>query len=260
MSKPNTRMLMGGHGTAVGYQVFTTSGVWNWGMAGAPETVDLLLIGGGGSSGTTGRNSDNPDIWVNGGGGSSGEIVTLFDVPVSGNVDVIIGEGGTPGANNHTGINGSDTFFGTYRAGGGGGGGGTRSRSLEDGRIVNRFNVTPGRIRGGGGAVGSAGSAAGMDGWSNGNPGLDGGAFGPTVSGAGAGYGTLSSSGYLGVTADSLGFGGIPGIPTGLGASNNGGGTAPRGRGIGGGAMSNIPTTQRRPAGGSGLVVVRWGS
>src|SRR5690606_38958612 len=98
------------------YQVFTTSGTWDWEAAGQPATVDVLVVAGGGGGGSR-----------QGGGGGAGGVLIQEGVEVTGDVAVVVGVGGSGGSSGGRGSNGGASSFGAISATGGGGGGGRTS-------------------------------------------------------------------------------------------------------------------------------------
>jgi hypothetical protein len=124
------------------FQLFTSSGLWDWFTSGEPRNVDVLVVGGGGGGG-------NGGVGLAGGGGGAGGIRYYPGVPVSGPVAVTVGLGGNAGSN------GSPSSFGLAYTAPGGGGGGTGSvttPSVRDG--------ASGASGGGAGAANVTGSAA----------------------------------------------------------------------------------------------------
>ena len=78
------------------YEVFTAGGTWDWSAAGSPGTVDLLLVGAGGSGG---KHS------TGGGGGGAGQVREVTALAVSADVTVTIGVGGAELTANGSGAN-----------------------------------------------------------------------------------------------------------------------------------------------------------
>jgi hypothetical protein len=261
------------------YEVFLSSGTWDWTAAGSPSTVDVLLVAGGGGGGSR----------SGGGGGGAGGLRVVTGASVSGNVTVTVGSGGA-GASNAAlgqGSDGAASSFGAESAAGGGGGG--------EANITNTAG-TAGRLGGSGGGGGrndaatSNGGAASPTGQGNaGGIGGGGVAFGGGGGGGAGGAGGnreaasngLGGLGGLGIALESLGWtpesgpatvciggqggrtsaataggqGGGGDAPTGSsgtnGASNTGGGG-----GGGGSPLSGVFGSGG--SGGSGLVIVRW--
>ena len=268
------------------YEVFLSSGTWDWTAAGSPSTVDVLLVGGGGA----GCHGPGGNV-VPGGGGGAGGVRVASAVSVAGNVTVTVGSGAVespadatgPGANGEASSFGSETVLGggggginnsTRIAGSGGSGGGTSSfgdpgfgTSGQGNNGANGTTNTNGSRSGGGGGKSTAGVAGGTQTGGNGGSGVtlvslgfsEAIAFGaPSAVGGGGGGGAYRSSGTQTGGAGGSGGGGAGGTgavtPTGgqAGAANTGGG------GGGGGTNSDAGGASTGGAGGSGLVVVRW--
>ena len=265
-----------------GFEVFTTSGTWDWAAAGSPATVDVLLVAGGGGGGGD----------FGGGGGGAGGVREVLDVSVSSDVTVTVGDGGAGAMD--PGNNGSDSSFGALTATGGGGGGGGWTNSIEsrgrdggsgggagrgghtgDGQYGGSGvagqghdgggNLSVNETAGGGGGKAEAGKnpsvtpVKGGDGgdgvtlesigWSvEGAPAAVGGGGGGGTSGGAdryAGYGGFGGGGDAGpnASANTTGIGSA-------GTANTGGG--------GGGGHSQDGTNYIGGDGGTGLVIVRW--
>ncbi|MCS5590594.1 MAG: hypothetical protein NZ824_11580 [Candidatus Thioglobus sp.] len=114
-----------------GYDVFTSSGTWDFEAAGSPDTVFVTLVGGGGG-GSVGYYEGSCYRGVGGTGG----VILWREVSVNSNETVTVGGGGSgSGGNNKNTIGasaGGDTDFGPISVGGGaassygdGGSGGT---------------------------------------------------------------------------------------------------------------------------------------
>jgi hypothetical protein len=261
------------------YEVFLSSGTWDWTAAGSPSTVDVLLVAGGGGGGSR----------SGGGGGGAGGLRVVENVSVTGSVTVTVGNGGA-GASNAAlgqGSDGAASSFAAESAAGGGGGGAANSDTNAD------SNGRSGGSGGGGGRQDTANSSSGVaspSGQGNGG-GIGGGgiAFGGGGGGGAGGAGGdreaapngLGGLGGLGIALESLGWtpesgpatvciggqggrtsaataggqGGGGDAPTGSsgtnGASNTGGGG-----GGGGSPLSGVFGSGG--SGGSGLVIVRW--
>ncbi len=268
-----------GAGPTAQYEVFLSSGTWDWTAAGSPSTVDVLLVGGGGGGGSR----------SGGGGGGAGGLRVVTGASVSGNVTVTVGSGGA-GASNAAlgqGSDGAASSFGAESVAGGGGGG--------EANITNTAG-TAGRLGGSGGGGGrndaatSNGGAASPTGQGNaGGIGGGGVAFGGGGGGGAGGAGGnraaasngLGGLGGLGIALESLGWtpesgpatvciGGQGGRTNVFGSSGGqgGGGAAPTDQngtsggantgGGGGGGSSTGGGTGSGGSGGSGLVIVRW--
>lgn len=259
------------------YEVFTASGTWDWGAAGQPAEVDVLVLAGGGGGGSR----------QEGGGGGAGGLVIASGVAVAGNVTVTVGGGGAGGsaAAGEQGQDGQSSSFGAVTATGGGGGGaaftdnplcvgrnggsgggGGRSGNATY-RVGGDGTAGQGGNGGPGGSVsGGGGGGAGGNGTAGGNSSSSGGAGGPGVSladlgwapavalgapsqVAGGGGGANGGSATHGGGAGSVGTGSAQ-----AGTANTGGGGGGGGRSPGSGGVSNAAGG----AGGSGLVIVRW--
>lgn len=187
------------------------------------STVDVLVVGGGGSGRGNGPAGNSGD------GGSAGQLAyTAAVVVASGDIAVTIGLGGV-GVANAAGNNGGDSVFGTIIATGGVGGQNTSSTLPRCG----------GNGAGGAGGVGAAPNA-GAGGAGTVDP-----ITGTFFSGGGGGgfsYGGAGGSGGGGRGED---YGTGNALP---GAANSGGG---------GGGVSNTGSVPGKN-GGSGIVIIRY--
>ena len=261
------------------YEVFLSSGTWDWTAAGSPSTVDVLLVAGGGGGGSR----------SGGGGGGAGGLRVVTGVGVTGNVTITVGSGGAGASSGGLapGSDGGTSSFGSESAAGGGGGG--EARATTDAGANGRA----GGSGGGGGrqdTVNSSGGAASPSGQGNaGGIGGGGTSFGGGGGGGAGGSGGdreatsngLAGLGGIGVTLESLGWApgsgpatvsvGGQGGRTGasLAGGQGGGGTTPTdengtngasntGGGGGGGGSAPGSVFGAGGAGGSGLVIVRW--
>lgn len=247
------------------HEVFLSSGTWDWAAAGSPATVDVLLIGGGGGSELSSVATDG------GGGGGAGGFRIITGHPVSGDVAVTVGAGGTS-----TQIRGSVTSFGSLTAAGGGRGAREPASGASGGGSTGRNTspiTPPGAVglsgQGHDGGAGSWGSSRrGGGGGGATGPGHNGEIVGPAGNGgagvvlaqlgwgyadapiavAGGGGGGIASASNPGIGMHGGGSGGFLGNPGNNGQPNTGGGAGgPGGNGAG-------------ATGGSGLVIVRWQS
>jgi hypothetical protein len=270
-----------GAASGLNYEVFLSSGTWDWTAAGSPGTVDVLLVGGGGGGGSR----------SGGGGGGAGGLRVLENVSVTANVTVTVGAGGAGASSavsgGDAGSDGAASLFGAESAAGGGGGGRAR------------LDVNPdadGRAGGSGGGGGrqdagvSSGGAASPSGQGNaGGIGGGGNDFGGGGGGGAGGAGGdrqpadsgLGGVGGIGVLLDSLGWtpgsgpatvsiGGQGGkVGASLAGGQGGGGSTPTDQngsdgaantGGGGGGGGSLPGSVfgSGGSGGSGLVIVRW--
>lgn len=242
---------------------FTNVGTTNWTVPEGVSSVEVLVVAGGGGSGGSGNTG-----YYGGGGGGGGLIYeSSFTVTPSETISVTVGDGGLAGVQvgdaGYPGGNGGNSSFGSLVAIGGGGGGGNSAN--------NRAGTLGGS--GGGGSLYSGLGGAGTAGQ---------GKVGGRVYGqCGAGGGGAGSAGGDGLgTAYVNGFGGSGG--SGLAYSISGstvyyaGGGAARGMTSNGSASEGatpIDTagaantgaggggTHRAAgkAGGSGIVIVRYG-
>ncbi len=254
-----------------GTQVFTSSGVFTV-PAGVYE-IDVFLVGAGagGNGPFTWSGYQEMGCYRNGPGGGSGYTVTYKKIKVTPEqqFNVTIGAGGRAGSNGTAGGNGGQTKFGTYTANGGYIGHFSTSKSY-----TNRE-----KYGGNGGSAGGAGSeyvyVSTGGGSSRTNPSCDG-----ASNGANAKYYTTapaySPSQGLGQGKSTRAFeesnqalyagggGGAAGAAGGAGGGGKGGtvssngvsGTANTGSGGGGGYEYRYTTAG---AGGSGIVIARWG-
>ncbi len=250
-----------------GYTIhtFTASGTFTPNMAG---TIEILVVGGGGSGGGCGGSGCDGR-----GGGGAGGFVYNASYSISGACSVVVGPGGTatylngnPGTNSSfcsvvaSGGGSGGNLNATGGNGGSGGGSGyTSSTSPKNGGTAtsgqgytggkgdyegSANGLYGGGGGGGGGAVGGSGYAARRAG--NGGIGLSNSISGTAKYYAGGGG---ASSSYL----DSYdGLGGNGGGGAGSSSFNGYAGTANTGGGGGGSSATN------GGAGGSGVVIVRY--
>ena len=244
---------------------FTASGTFTPNMAG---TIEILVVGGGGSGGGCGGSGCDGR-----GGGGAGGFVYNASYSISGACSVVVGPGGTatylngnPGTNSSfcsvvaSGGGSGGNLNATGGNGGSGGGSGyTSSTSPKNGGTAtsgqgytggqgdyegSANGLYGGGGGGGGGAVGGSGYAARRAG--NGGIGLSNSISGTAKYYAGGGG---ASSSYL----DSYdGLGGNGGGGAGSSSFNGYAGTANTGGGGGGSSATN------GGAGGSGVVIVRY--
>jgi len=258
------------------------------------NSVDYLVVAGGGSGGDAGDRGS-------GGGGAGGyressgaasgcysasplgACVSALPVTAQG-YPVTVGAGGAPSAAPNQGCNGSNSIFSSITSTGGGGGGGE-----PDGVTPSLVNGLPGGSGGGGGSYGGPAGTGNTPPVSpaqgqNGGPG--GGPAGPENAGGGgggasaagdAGVSSVAGNGGNGATTSISGTptayggggggaqGGSCGISGGTGGTGGGGGGGGRpspnatagtaNTGGGGGADSN---NNGGAAGGSGIVIIRY--
>jgi len=249
------------------YHTFLSSGTFTPAKG---LSCDVLVVAGGGGSGG-----------YNGAGGAGG-LSYQSGRSVSSAATVTIGAGGAGGGNQSTnGTNGSNSVFDTITSNGGGGGGAITNNGNAGGSGGGGANGT----NGGASNQGSSGGATGF-GFAGGNglnaPTLGGGGGGAGAVGANAGGGVAGNGGagvntystWLSATGTGVsgfiaggGGGGNDNGATGATGGSGGGGAGGRhstsagGAGVantGGGAGGNNVNYFGSPAGGSGLVIVRY--
>lgn len=251
--------------------VFNFNGTFN---SSASQNVEVLVVGGGGGGGMGSR----------GGGGGAGQVYYNSSLSInSGDINIIVGEGGIGSFNIAVrGTNGGNTSFGLIKAIGGGGGGSRTNLTGLDGASgggggngVSGAKGNPGiglaGYDGGGGSGTSAaygaggGGGAGEKGYNGTN--LKGGKGGDglyyaqfNMSGEPAGwFGGGGGGGARSKDLNTTGLGGGGrGGTEGTGANTNAtAGTANTG---GGGGGSGDGTISSGPGGngGSGIVIVRY--
>lgn len=264
---------------------FTSSGYFNiTAVVGAP-TMDVLIVAGGGAGGGV----------IGGGGGGGGVLYGANISPVTGNVTVVVGAGGTPGGNGFntgaaeagaTGTNSSILYNSiTYIALGGGGGGsysalsksggsggGGASTGTTTGGTSTQTSQTPltgygyaGGVGsdpygGGGGGAGGIGGTSGSAGSNYGGIGLSNSITGTATYYAGGGGGGTRQSGQATAGAGGLGGGGS-GIATSTYVSATQNGNTNTGGGAGGGGyVTSVGAVQVGGNGGSGIVIIKYKS
>jgi hypothetical protein len=255
--------------------------------AGAPDTVEYLIVAGGGSS--SGINNNNNG---NGGGGAGGLLTAIgYAVTPGSAITVTVGAGGAAGGTNAIGNNGGNSVFGSITATGGGyggngttgnggnGGSGGGSYALQAGAGLGTSgqgnnggnSYQNGSGGGGGGGAGSAGnsyiSSISFSLGGNGGTGICSTITGTRQFYAGGGAGGVVSYPYSNdydYNAVSLGGAGGGGNSGGAssgsqaiyypqnGKSNTGGGA-----GAPGGSNSSSYTNYGA-SGGSGIVIIRY--
>jgi hypothetical protein len=222
---------------------FTSVGTTSWTPPTGVYSVEYLVVGGGGGGGQA---ADNAGA----GGGGAGMVLTgNIAVTPGQSYTVTVGDGGAGGNSGSNvgalgGSVGSNSVFSSITALGGGGGFASRSNTtlVGNAQVGNTTAATGGGggPGGGGGAGGGGSSGAGTD-----NSGTTGGAGGAgtssTIIGTSVTYGAGASGGNAG--------------------SQNGGanGTTNRGNGGGGGGATSA-NYRAGGTGGSGIVVVRYGT
>ena len=254
--------------------------VTNAGNSQGSNTVDYLVVAGGGAGGSTGPGS------YEAGGGGAGGLRTATSFPISATAfPITVGAGG---AGSPSGNNGNQSIFSTITSAGGGKGGPSGSPS-QDG-----YSGGSGGGSGQGSGTGGAGNTPpvappqGNPGGSSTTPGRGGGGGGSSTAGQGGNpagiggsgtdvtptFGTAPQPFYIangpnagpssgGIFAGG-GGGATPGQPGGPGGGGNGSpnatgyaGTANTGGG-GGGITTPSPPGGSGGSGGSGIVLIRY--
>jgi len=241
----------------INYQQFTSSGSWT---APSTQTIQYVLVAGGGGGGNYGNSGGNVG---SGGGGAGGVLTGTLSVTGGTSYPYSIGSGGSGQSDRSVGGNGGNTTFGGLTAIGGGGGG--------------PYSVSPGSGGSGGGGCASGGGGGttnqGTDGGSSGGQYTGGGGGGKNGGGggtngnqgdpAGAGGSGISIYGYTvggggggGKALDAGGSGasgGSGGGGTGGGSNNGNAGSGTNGLGGGGGGGR---TNGSSGSGGSGCLIL----
>ena len=249
-----------------------------------PNTIEVLVVAGGGPGGGQGFNDGS------GGGGAGGLIHNIaYPIKNTSPIPVTIGAGGGGVSAATQGSNGSNSVFGTLTAIGGGAGGSEGALSIRPGKAGGSGGGAGGYSESwsGGAGITSQGSKGGNNKRTNGGSGVNlgggggGGADqegqpGSTNSGNTRGYGgdglayftSGTKSYYAGGGGCGGGYGG-PGGTGGLGGGGNGGSSATNqatgepgnintGGGGGGAGGSAIGGSGNSGNGGSGVVIIRY--
>lgn len=236
--------------TAKGSQTFTSSGTFT--VPAAVRTIDIFVVGGGGSGGhCNGYSSQGNKTNAGGAGGGYTATKKAYAVTPGQTFAVTVGAGGpyTSGSS----ATGGTTSFGSILSANGGNGG-------QGGRVAGSVKGGDGGS-GGGGAGGSGSYATYAKGGSDGSDGVTGKSGTP-----GKGQGTTTRA--FGESSNTLYAGGGGGYNSsssgGGGAGGDGGGGAARTNGTantggGGGASGYKGSSYAAGAGGSGVCIVRWG-
>lgn len=253
--------------------VFNGTGTTTWPVPNGVTTVQYLVVAGGGGGGAHGDNTA-------GGGGGAGGLLSGTSLQVSGEVPVVVGKGGDGGIDIlSSGVNGTNSSFGSIESKGGGGGltrgygSGTNggSGAGAPGRFSTTANTTgvPGQGYdggrgtantgyggGGGGGAGEPGQNAVTSYAGNGGNGTTSTIFnGTPIYYAGGGGGGVYSGGTRGLGG--LGGGGNGGSYT-TGDSRHGR-NATNGTGGGGGGGGYHATAKPNGGrGGDGIVIIRY--
>lgn len=252
--------------------IFLEDGTFDWELAGRPTTLrDVWIIGGGGGA----PGNSVATSWKPSGAGAGGR-VHLTDWPVSGDIAVTVGLGGT-GTIDGTATGGGDSEFdGEIAPGGAGGGVGTTQANGDNGGC-GAGGSTAGAVTSGTGGTGSHGgdggdaSAAnnaggggggvdgdGQDGQSGGNGG-DGGPGIDLSAIVGVGYGDNGwfGGGGAGSGPTTGGTGGQGGGGDGAAPGESGGDAIQNSGGGGGGGWGAGGSGGRGGHGADGIVIVR---
>lgn len=232
------------NGTSLTTLIFNGTTVWQ--KIVTPSTVDVLVVAGGGSSGT----GDSLGSWTVGGGGGAGGMCEQSGRAISAGTTytVIVGAGGASRSKSPystTGLPGSNSIFDTITSLGGGAGGGqdgsTYQNSIDGGSGGGAFVDEGAGMPGGAAKQGNSGGATGYGTKGAGYPG-----GGYTYDGApGGGAGGLGTGRANSITGSSVTYakgGGYDGL---AGQANTGNGGA-------------IQSSLYGITGGSGVVVVRY--
>jgi len=219
-----------------GYTIakFTTVGSGDYTIPAGVTTVEYLVVGGGGSGGTS--NGSTKLSWRGGYGGEV-EAGTGFAVTPATTVTVTVGDGGAH-ASSSAGNPGASSVFSTVTARGGFESQGYSSTTAMDGgwggydaNAGGAYSGTTGGTGGGGVSNSITGSAYAYAGGGGGA-----GSPAPGAGGAGGTSGGGNGSTFASNTAQN-------------GTANTGGG---------GGGGGSISTTQYGGNGGSGVVIIAW--
>ena len=264
------------NGTGSGTHTAVTQRAFNP-YAGVTETVEYLVVAGGGGAGSKGEGGS--------GGGAGGLLTSTGYIVTAGSaLTITVGAGGPAGTGGSgvAGTNGTNTVFGAITAigggagctettagtgGSGGGSGGNGAVGLGTAGQGNSGGISSNAVygyyaRGGGGGAGSPGGPGILTGggWSNNSGGSGGSGLCSTITGqrvfyaGGGGGGTRdgSAQGGFGGAGGGGTAGRKPGIPGTAGTANTGGG--------GGGGTGNIDGSilANGGAGGSGIVILRY--
>lgn len=258
------------------YHAFTSSGSF---IPNEAISADVLVVAGGGGGGYN----------TGGGGGAGGYRLLSSQSLTAKSYPVIVGAGGAGGpTSTQTGLNGSNSVFGSISSTGGGGGAGsvTTSNGFGGNAGGSGGGASRGAINAQNGGAGNAGNYSPVEGYAGGNNGSQGtsgggGGAGAVGGNAGAsagsgGAGSNSASTWLSATNLGVsgylaggGGGGSYDGPAGAGGSGGGGAgsrdnVAAAGNGVtntgsgGGGANNNSVPSGVAGSGGSGIVIIRY--
>ena len=259
-------------GVPLAFDSFTSTGSATWTCPAGVTSVEVLVVAGGGGGGADSGG---------GGGGGGYKHDTAYTVVPGTEYDITVGAGGagSTGGGSVSGANGSDSVFNvnaegsgsTVTATGGGGGAGSDSGGGSDGGSGG--GGAHGTSAGGSASAGQGydggtgtGAHAGGGGGGAGAVGYSGGAGPAGVGGAGKLFSSFTSYGVSGYFSGG-GGGGTHGTGAsgGSGGGGNAGGTGGQqptvgtaNTGGGGGGGTNSGTIDGK-AGGSGIVIIKYG-
>jgi hypothetical protein len=261
------------NGTGSGTHSAVTQRAFNP-YAGAPNSVEYLVVAGGGGGG-----GGYPGVpgGTGGGGGAGGVLQGFLPVAVSSALTVTVGAGGTytnwtsAGSAGNNGGSGSSSVFSSISTTGGGGGGGGNSAGLAGGSgggaggqsstpglgTADQGNSGASAVSYSGGGGGGAGSTGNLNVGENYRSAFGGTGICSTITGQrvfyGGGGGAHGNSNGDFVADGGAGGGGFS-APS---SSNAGDGAANTGGG-GGGGGNGATTANVSGAGGSGIVIIRY--
>lgn len=240
----------------IGYSItgnYTSAGTYSYTAKNTGRAVVVIIGGGGGGGGgESAYGSDYPNGGVGGGGGASGRItVTALDLVQGGIYNVVVGAGGTGGANSSSGTNGGTSSFGSTSVYGGG---------------FGSSNTSAGASYGNNGAGGSGSSSITSSAYSGKDYSVSLSSYGISTSytvygGNGGGHGgqgpysnnTITYQPINGASNSGGGRGGNGGSASGgTGGSGSTGSSAGGGGGGGGGGGWSKGTTGKGGSGGNG--------
>lgn len=275
------RTVTGKTTTARDLKAFTSSGTLA--LPSTVTSIDIFCVGGGGGGGGGSHKDNSRDEWCYnaGSGGNGGYTVTRSSVSVTpgSTLTITVGAGGSAGAVGDNGGTGGTSSVknssGTVLASAAGGAGGTYSQSASTSTRLYVADMVPGggSTGGGKGYLYTSASATSKTDVVHYNGYSDGAGPGYAETGGGTPYSQLtttrawgSSSGtiYAGGGAAGLAYDGSSYLGGGSGGSGGGGahsaaGTAGTGGGGGGGDALAGYDMDKGGAGGSGIVLIRWG-
>jgi hypothetical protein len=250
IDNPNAGGLVAGRPWIIGpveiqLETFTVVQTTDWTAPAGTTSVEYLVVGGGGGGG-------NGYDTGGGGGGAGGMMLTgNLAVTPGQTYTVIVGDGGTGGADartNNAGNVGGNSVFATITALGGTGGQGSRTYSPTARYTGGAAQVGSSTAPLGGGGGGSADAGGGGGG--------AGGAGGTRVSASSAGVGGAGVASSITGSSVTYGAGGAGGTSN---VNNNDGAVGANNTGTGGGAGSATAGNSGGGGnGGSGIVVLKF--